>query len=131
MALLLERMRNLLTTFSRMLNLSQNVYRELDKTASGIMPCLTPKGMPWWTSAGRRLKGRKTLILQGLPVNRMDLSYLAEADMQELAGNAMTSTVTTLSSCICLCKKSCQTCTNLTRLWPLQCWLPSQLFRSS
>lgn len=79
--------------YSRFLELSQNVYRVTDTTKSGIIPCLTPSGIPWWTSAGRRIRGRESLLMQGLPVNRMDLSYLSEGNMQDLTGNAMTSTV--------------------------------------
>ena len=78
---------------SRLLDLSQNVYRNVDTTPSGIISCLTPSGMPWWTSAGRRIQGREALLLQGLPVNRIDLSYLTEANLQDLTGNAMTATV--------------------------------------
>jgi hypothetical protein len=78
---------------SRLLDLSQNVYRNVDTTPSGIISCLAPSGMPWWTSAGRRIQGREALLLQGLPVNRIDLSYLTEANLQDLTGNAMTATV--------------------------------------
>ncbi len=49
--------------------------------------------MPWSTTKGRLLTGREALTLQGLPVNRMDLSYLTDSEMQSMAGNAMSSTV--------------------------------------
>ncbi len=83
----------MLVSSSRLLDLSQNVYRNVDKTPSGIIPCLTPAGMPWWTSTGWRIQGREALLLQELPVNRIDLSYLTEANLQDLTGNAMTATV--------------------------------------
>jgi hypothetical protein len=49
--------------------------------------------MKWWTPKGRMINGKEALLLQGLPIRRMDLSYLIESYLLELAGNAMLSTV--------------------------------------
>ncbi|CCU82880.1 DNA repair protein rad8/SNF2 family helicase/hypothetical protein [Blumeria hordei DH14] len=78
--------------YSRMLELSQNCFRVTDITKTGIMPCLTPSGIPFWSCAGRRLTGRETLTLQGIPVHRIDLSFLTETQLRDLTGNAMSST---------------------------------------
>ncbi|TAQ87372.1 hypothetical protein B7494_g4306 [Chlorociboria aeruginascens] len=78
---------------SRFLELSQNVFRTTDMTPVGIMPCLTPTGIPFCTSRGRRVTGLESLILQGIPVNQLDLSFLSQRNLQDLAGNAMSTTV--------------------------------------
>lgn len=78
---------------SRFLELSQNVYRSEDVTRNGIIGCLTPTGIPFSTVEGRRIAGREALILQGLPVEQLDLSRLSQSRLRDLAGNAMTSTV--------------------------------------
>lgn len=76
-----------------MLELSQNVYRVEDMTQNGIVGCLMPSGHPWSTVRGRRINGVEAMLLQGLPIERLDFSGLTQADLQDLAGNAMTSTV--------------------------------------
>ena len=78
---------------SRMLELSQNVYRVEDMTQNGIVGCLMPSGYSWSTLRGRRINGIEAMRLQGLPVEKLDLAGLTQADLQDLAGNAMTSTV--------------------------------------
>ncbi|KAI0999268.1 hypothetical protein K3495_g8928 [Podosphaera aphanis] len=78
--------------YSRLLELSQNCFRATDITKTGIMPCLTPSGIPFWSSGGRRFTGRETLTLQGIPVHRIDLSFLTESHLRDLTGNAMSST---------------------------------------
>jgi len=75
------------------LELSQNVYRVEDMTQNGIIGCLMPNGYPWSTIRGRRINGIEALRLQGLPVEKLDLAGQTQADLQDLAGNAMTSTV--------------------------------------
>ncbi|KUJ21121.1 uncharacterized protein LY89DRAFT_778739 [Mollisia scopiformis] len=79
--------------YSQSLDVSQNIHRDRGTDKNGIFGCITPAGKPWLTVFGRQLTGRETLILQGLPPNRMDLSYLKDKQIQNLAGNAMSSTV--------------------------------------
>ncbi|KAG9241959.1 hypothetical protein BJ878DRAFT_569704 [Calycina marina] len=79
--------------FCRQLELSQNVFRYEDHEKSGIQGCLTTNGMPWSTTRGRRLNGVEAMRLQGLPIERLDLNGFTQSNLQDLAGNAMTSTV--------------------------------------
>ncbi|KAH8820901.1 hypothetical protein F5884DRAFT_65542, partial [Xylogone sp. PMI_703] len=79
--------------YSRFLELSQNVHRCEDLARNGIIGCLTPNGIPYSTVEGRRIMGREALLLQGLPVEQLDLFRLTQAQLRDLAGNAMTSTV--------------------------------------
>ena len=74
------------------IELSQNVDRG-DGMKTGIVDCILPSGMKLWTSKGRMIGGKEALLLQGLPINRMDLSHLIEPYLYTLAGNAMSSTV--------------------------------------
>ncbi|KAH8602229.1 hypothetical protein B0O99DRAFT_735679 [Bisporella sp. PMI_857] len=79
--------------FARLLQLSQNVFREKDAAGDGIIGCVTPSGIPWSTLRGRKINGLESLILQGLPIKKMDLNGLTQAQLQDFAGNAMTTTV--------------------------------------
>lgn len=49
--------------------------------------------MPFVTSRGGPLSGLEALSLQGLPLDRIILTSESQRDLQDLAGNAMTSTV--------------------------------------
>lgn len=49
--------------------------------------------MPFITTRGSRLSGYESLALQGLPTDRMMFTTETLSDLQDLAGNAMTSTV--------------------------------------
>ncbi|KAJ5591523.1 uncharacterized protein N7459_001892 [Penicillium hispanicum] len=78
----------------RWFDLSQGVDRGGDGTTSfGVAGCLTPSGMPFISTRGGPLSGLEALSLQGLPINRMILTRESQRDLQDLAGNAMTSTV--------------------------------------
>ncbi|KAI2676555.1 hypothetical protein CBS147355_5657 [Penicillium roqueforti] len=78
----------------RWIDLSQGVDRGNDSLAgSGIAGCLTPKGMPFVTTRGGPVSGTEALSLQGLPLDRMLLTRETQADLMDMAGNAMTSTV--------------------------------------
>ena len=77
----------------RSLDLSQNVDRNQDRRAWGIISCLTPSGMPYDTRRGGPIVGREALALQGIPVDDLILSKETSRDLQDLAGNAMTTTV--------------------------------------
>ena len=59
----------------------------------GVASCLTPSGIPFISTRGGPLSGLEALALQGLPINRMILTRESQRDLQDLAGNAMTSTV--------------------------------------
>ncbi|KAL2374928.1 hypothetical protein RJ035_003387 [Blastomyces gilchristii] len=78
---------------SRIIDLSQGLDRELDQRASGISGCLTPRGQHFVTSRGGPLLGIEALALQGIPIDRLLLSNDSQRDLNDLAGNAMSSTV--------------------------------------
>ena len=80
-------------TYSRDLELSQNVYRITDTTLSGIMPCITPTGFPFSTVRGCGLTGYESLKFQAMDADTLDVTNLSQGDLRNLAGNAMTSTV--------------------------------------
>ena len=49
--------------------------------------------MPFVTTRGGPVSGTEALSLQGLPLDRMLLTRETQADLMDMAGNAMTSTV--------------------------------------
>ncbi|KAL4807283.1 hypothetical protein BDV18DRAFT_159502 [Aspergillus unguis] len=77
----------------RCLELSQGLDREIDSRAYGIVGCITPTGIPYMTTRGGPLCGLESLALQGLPLDRLLLTQESQRDLQDLAGNAMSSTV--------------------------------------
>ncbi|KAJ5788714.1 hypothetical protein N7457_003704 [Penicillium paradoxum] len=78
----------------RWIDLSQGVDRGNDSLAgAGIAGCLTPKGIPYVTTRGGPVSGTEALSLQGLPLDRMLLTRETQADLMDMAGNAMSSTV--------------------------------------
>ncbi|EDN07154.1 predicted protein [Histoplasma mississippiense (nom. inval.)] len=78
---------------SRIIDLSQGLDRELDQRASGVSGCLTPRGQHFVTSRGGPLLGIEALALQGIPIDRLLLGNDSQRDLNDLAGNAMSSTV--------------------------------------
>jgi hypothetical protein len=78
---------------SRLLELSQNVDRVTDNMGSGLAGCITPTGIPFSTIRGGPLIGLEALSLQGLPIDKLQLTREKQAQLQDLAGNAMSSTV--------------------------------------
>lgn len=83
-----------------LIDVSQNVDRIplINSTSSalsrvGIIGCLTPAGQPIITDRMRPVTGVEVLALQGLPVDEMTLATETQAQMQDLAGNAMSVTV--------------------------------------
>ncbi|TKA23611.1 hypothetical protein B0A50_07445 [Salinomyces thailandicus] len=78
---------------TRIWNLSQNVYRDQDHQPFGITGCLTPGGMFFISDAGRVMAPEESLMLQGLPLDKVSFTTETSNDLQDLAGNAMTSTV--------------------------------------
>ncbi|KAF5859603.1 hypothetical protein ETB97_002632 [Aspergillus alliaceus] len=77
----------------RCIELSQGIDREVDTRAYGIVGCITPSGIPYLTTRGGPLCGLESLALQGLPLDRLILARESQAELQQLAGNAMSSTV--------------------------------------
>ncbi|CAG8396624.1 unnamed protein product [Penicillium salamii] len=78
----------------RWIDLSQGVDRGNDSMKSiGIAGCLTPKGLPFVTTRGGPVSGTEALALQGLPLDRMIFARETQAELMDMAGNAMTSTV--------------------------------------
>ncbi|GAB1218525.1 hypothetical protein ATERTT37_007784 [Aspergillus terreus] len=71
----------------------QGLDREIDSRAYGIVGCITPCGIPYITTRGGPLCGLESLALQGLPLDRLLLSRESQRELQDLAGNAMSSTV--------------------------------------
>ncbi|KAJ6260535.1 DNA repair protein RAD5 [Drechslerella dactyloides] len=78
---------------ARLWNLSQNVDRDTEGKSGGISQCLTPTMIPYLTARGGPMIGVELLSLQGLPVEQLLLTRETEANLKDLAGNAMSSTV--------------------------------------
>ncbi len=78
---------------TRVWELSQNIDRSTDTSPWGIAQCITPTAQPHITSRGGLAIPTESLILQGLPLDRLDLGRLTHAQVQDLAGNAMSTTV--------------------------------------
>ncbi|KAK5129398.1 hypothetical protein LTR08_003285 [Meristemomyces frigidus] len=78
---------------TRIWDLSQNIYRFTDHSAFGITGCITPDGVFFVSDAGRVLVPEETLKLQGIPLSKISLTTETANEIQDLAGNAMSSTV--------------------------------------
>ncbi|KAJ6028069.1 hypothetical protein N7540_003645 [Penicillium herquei] len=76
------------------IDLSQGVDRGSEGIFSfGVTGCLTPCGIPFSTIRGGPLSGIEALLLQGLAGENIILSHESSRQLQDLAGNAMSSTV--------------------------------------
>lgn len=75
----------------RIWDVSQNVDRF--KASSGILPCITPTGSPFASDRQRQLNGTELLLLQGMPLKKIQFARETHRDRQSLAGNAMSTTV--------------------------------------
>ena len=73
-------------------DLSQNIDRQ-GRAKFGLTGCLTPSGILLLTNRGGPVIGLETLKLQGLPVDDLLLTRETMVQLQDFAGNAMTSTV--------------------------------------
>ncbi|KAK5661698.1 hypothetical protein OQA88_9798 [Cercophora sp. LCS_1] len=60
---------------------------------TGGIGCITPSGQPIITDRMRPLTGFEVLALQALPVQHLTISTETQAQLQDLAGNAMSVTV--------------------------------------
>ncbi|KAK6438710.1 hypothetical protein LTR95_005085 [Oleoguttula sp. CCFEE 5521] len=74
-------------------NISQNVHMTSGRTPYGIVGCITPTGSLYASDAARALTAEELLKLQGIPLNKVSFTNETQAEIQDLAGNAMTSTV--------------------------------------
>ncbi|KAK4229415.1 DNA repair protein RAD5 [Podospora fimiseda] len=63
------------------------------KGSLGIIGCITPSGCPFITDLMRPITGTEVMALQGMPIDEMVLSSETQAQLRDLAGNAMTVTV--------------------------------------
>ncbi|KAM0717999.1 hypothetical protein Q7P37_006331 [Cladosporium fusiforme] len=77
---------------TRVWDVSQNVDMFTDGTSFGITPCITPSGLFFASDAGRALAPEELLGLQGLPLNKISFTTESAAEIQDLAGNAMSTT---------------------------------------
>lgn len=78
---------------TRVWDLSQNVDRFVDGTPFGITPCLTPTGIFFVTDRGGPLTFQECFKLQGIPLDKITFTTETRAQVQDMAGNAMSSTV--------------------------------------
>ncbi|KAG9960422.1 hypothetical protein KCU61_g6526, partial [Aureobasidium melanogenum] len=78
---------------TRIWDVSQNIDRFTDSAPFGIAPCLTPSGNFYITDRGGPLTFTESLMLQGLPLDRISFTTETERNIQDLAGNAMSTTV--------------------------------------
>jgi hypothetical protein len=76
-------------------DVSQNADRFHDHP--GLVPCITPNGQVFSTNRQQPLSGMELLGLQGLPLDKIHLARESAAELQDLAGNAMSTTVITAS----------------------------------
>ena len=74
-------------------DLSQNIDRNPFTRGWGLTGCQTPSGMPYSTTRGGPIVGLEALALQGIPIDKLNLTNESLAELQDLAGNAMTTTV--------------------------------------
>ena len=77
----------------RCVELSQNIDRDEDTRPMGIVGCITPTGNPYLTTRGGPMDGREALALQGLPLKSMSLPIEGSRQLQNFAGNAMSTPV--------------------------------------
>jgi site-specific DNA-cytosine methylase len=78
---------------TRIWDVSQNIDRFTDSAPFGISTCLTPSGIFYITDRGGPLTFTESLMLQGLPLDRISFTTETERQIQDLAGNAMSTTV--------------------------------------
>jgi len=84
---------SVLTQYSIVWNLSQNVDRMNLAIKLGLAPCLTPTMIPFVTNRGGPITGLEALSLQGIPVDTILFTRETEDQLADLAGNAMSTTV--------------------------------------
>jgi hypothetical protein len=83
----------------RVINVSQSVDRCV--TMSQHFPCITPAGSFYIPSKERFLHPCEKLLLQGLPLNKMDIGANSLKEVESLAGNSMHTRVQPLAQTAC------------------------------
>ncbi|CAN8096401.1 unnamed protein product [Discula destructiva] len=78
---------------AQILDASQNVDRASMTQPFGGTGCLTPNAIPFLSLEARPITGSEALKLQGMPIENFDMSIETQAQLQDLAGNAMSTTV--------------------------------------
>jgi site-specific DNA-cytosine methylase/superfamily II DNA or RNA helicase len=78
---------------TRVWDLSQNIYRFTDRSPFGVSGCITPDGIFFISDAGRVMSAEECLKLQGIPLEKISFTTETSQEQQDMAGNAMTSTV--------------------------------------
>jgi len=78
---------------TRIWDVSQNIDRFTDSAPFGVASCITPGGIFYITDRGGPLTYTESLMLQGLPLDRISFTTETERQIQDLAGNAMSTTV--------------------------------------
>lgn len=74
---------------TRIWDLSQNTDRIHDSNHFGIIGCITPTGINFVSDAWRQLAAEECLVLHGIPLNKISFTVENNANIQDLAGNAM------------------------------------------
>lgn len=95
----------------RNINVSQNIDRDTDARQWGIVGCITPRGEVWDSRRGGPLSGLEVFHLQGMPIGDLSLGKESSKHLQDLAGNAMSTTVigAAIASAIIACHKTSAT----------------------
>ncbi len=77
------------------LDLSQNAdfSSDIQRAVLGLSGCITPSAIPWRTDGHRLITGIESLSLQGIPRDELVLSNETNENLQNVAGNTMTTTV--------------------------------------
>ena len=83
----------MITRNSVVIDFSQGVDRQSDTTPAGLVGCITPSGMPYYTLRGGLITGIEALRLQGIPTNNLSLTRESQKELQNMAGNAMSTPV--------------------------------------
>jgi site-specific DNA-cytosine methylase len=76
-------------------NVSQNVdrYKGSNDASFGLVSCITPTGIDFVSNRHTVLTGSQLLLLQGMPTDKLIFTSQSQKERQDLAGNAMTTTV--------------------------------------
>ena len=91
----------------RNINISQNADRNHDSSQWGVVGAITPNGSLADTRRGGPITGLEVFSMQGFPVGDLDLGKNTSKNLQDLAGNAMTTTVVgaAILSALLACQK--------------------------
>jgi hypothetical protein len=63
------------------------------KSGQGLVSAITPNGIDFVSNKQTTLPGSELLVLQGIPTRRLHIGNETERELQDLAGNAMATTV--------------------------------------